>query len=270
VRTQVRLDRALSKLGLASRSDAQRMIRDGLVTVSGRIVTNPARLVQPNPGAVTIAGRATRTPPWRTIAFHKPRGVVTTNRDPEGRRTVFDALGADADGLVAVGRLDMASTGLLVLTTDTALAAWLTDPANAVPRRYVVTARGAVTDDDVRAMERGIDGLHARSVDVRKQSKRESHLIIELTEGKNREIRRLLEAVGHEVTRLLRISFGTLGLGTLQPGEWREITREELVEAFPLSPFARRRADRSPSPAAPAPNQRRGPRRGESPRPRRA
>jgi 23S rRNA pseudouridine2605 synthase len=113
VATQVRLDRALSKLGLASRADAQRMIRDGLVTVSGRIVTNPAQLVQPNPGAITIAGRATRTPQWRTIAFHKPRGLVTTRRDPEGRRTVFDALGTDADGLVPVGRLDMASTASL-------------------------------------------------------------------------------------------------------------------------------------------------------------
>lgn len=184
------------------------------------------------------------------MAFHKPRGVVTTRRDPEGRRTVFDTLGTDAEGLVTVGRLDLASTGLLLLTTDTALAAWLTDPVNAVVRRYIVTARGEVTDEEARMMERGLDGLQAGAVEVRKRSKRETHLIVELTEGRNREIRRLLDAVGHGVTRLLRISFGGIDLGTLQPGEWRDVSRDELAAAFPLSPFAAPPADRSPSRAA--------------------
>jgi 23S rRNA pseudouridine2605 synthase len=125
---------------------------------------------------------------------------ITTRRDPQGRKTVFDALGPDAGSLVAVGRLDLASTGLLLLTTDTQLAAWLTDPRNQVIRRYVVTARGGVSDDAARAMERGLGRLRARAVEVRKRSNRETHLIIELTEGRNREIRRLLQTVGHEVT----------------------------------------------------------------------
>jgi 23S rRNA pseudouridine2605 synthase len=234
----VRLDRALSKLGLASRSDAQRLIRTGLVTVAGRVATNPAQLVVPATAVITIAGQTARSPQWRTIAIHKPRGLVTTRHDPEGRPTVFDALGGDATGLVAVGRLDMASTGLLLLTTDTMLAAWLTDPANAIVRRYVVTARGQVTDEDARAMERGIEGLRASAVQIRKRSRRETHLIVELTEGRNREIRRLLGAVGHEVTRLLRVAFGPIELGTLPPGAWRAISRDELAAAFPLSPFA--------------------------------
>jgi 23S rRNA pseudouridine2605 synthase len=244
---RIRLDRALSKRGLASRADAQRLIRDGRVTLSGVVVTDPARLVIPDKADITIAGTVARTAPWRTLALHKPRGVVTTRRDPEGRRTVFDVLGAEAGSLVAVGRLDMASTGLLLLTTDTGLAAWLTDPRNEVVRRYVVTARGPVTDEDARAMERGIGGRQARSVHVRKRSNRETHLIIELTEGRNREIRRLLQAVGHEVTRILRVAFGGIELGTLQPGAWREVFRKEIAAAFPLTPLSTRRADRSSS-----------------------
>lgn len=226
---RVRLDRALSKRGLASRAEAQRLIQAGRVTVSGLVVRDPAHLVVPETASVRIAGRITRAASWRTVALHKPRGVVTTRRDPDGRKTVFDVLGPDAGPLVAVGRLDMASTGLLLLTTDTRLAAWLTDPRHEIVRRYVVTARGAVTDSEATAMERGIDGLQARSVDVRKRSNRETHLVIELSEGRNREIRRLLQSVGHEVTRLLRVAFGGIELGTLQPGEWREITREEVA-----------------------------------------
>jgi 23S rRNA pseudouridine2605 synthase len=226
---RIRLDRALSKRGLASRAEAQRLIRAGQVAVSGLVVTDPGYLIVAEAASIAVAGKTTPAAAWRTIALHKPRGVVTTRRDPEGRRTVFDVLGPEAGTLVAVGRLDMASTGLLLLTTDTELAGRLTDPRNEVIRRYVVTARGAVTDDEARAMEAGIDGLHARSVEVRKRSKRETHLIIELTEGRNREIRRLLQSSGHEVTRLLRVAFGGIELGTLQAGAWRNVTRQEIA-----------------------------------------
>jgi 23S rRNA pseudouridine2605 synthase len=225
---KVRLDRALSKLGLASRTEARGLIAAGAVTVSGRIVRDAARLVEPQAANIAVDGRTTRPAAWRTIALHKPRGVVTTRRDPEGRKTVFDLLGDEGRGLVAVGRLDMASTGLLLLTTDTQLAAWLTDPANAMVRRYVVTARGSVSDEAVRELERGIGDLHAHAVQVLKRSKRETHLRIDLTEGRNREIRRLLGAVGHDVTRLLRVSFGSIELGTLQPGRFRDVARHEL------------------------------------------
>ena len=229
----VRLDRALSKLGLASRTEARRAIEAGYVRVRGRIVRDPSTLVTPETMTIEIAGERSRAVPWRTIAFHKPRGVITTRRDPEGRRTVFDVLGDQADSLVAVGRLDQASTGLLLLTTDTQLANWLTSPDSAIVRRYVVTARGSVDEISARRMEAGIADLRAHSVMVRKRSKRETHLLIELTEGRHREIRRLLQAEGHEVTRLLRVSFGGIELGTLQPGEWREITRAEIDVAFP-------------------------------------
>jgi 23S rRNA pseudouridine2605 synthase len=228
----VRLDRALSKLGIASRSEARRLIEAGSVTVGGRVVKDPARLVVPERAAIAVNGRQQQAATWRTIALHKPRGVVTTRRDPDGRKTVFDLLGDDTRGLVAVGRLDMASTGLLLLTTDTQLAAWLTDPVNAIVRRYIVTARGAVSDEETTAMLNGIDGLQAQSIDILKRSGRETHLSITLTEGRNREIRRLLEGVGHEVTRLLRVSFGPFELGTLQPGATRELSREEIDAAM--------------------------------------
>jgi 23S rRNA pseudouridine2605 synthase len=225
---RIRLDRALSKLGLASRAEARGLIADGAVTVGGRIVKDASRLVDLKTATIAVEGRTAQVATWRTIALHKPRGVVTTRRDPEGRKTVFDLLGDEGRGLVTVGRLDMASTGLLLMTTDTRLAAWLTDPANAIVRRYIVTARGSVSDEAVARLEKGIGDLKAHSVQVLKRSNRETHLKIELTEGRNREIRRLLDAVGHEVTRLLRVSFGGIELGTLQPGQFRKISRNDI------------------------------------------
>ncbi len=124
------MDRALSKLGLASRSEARQLIEAGAVTLRGKTITDPAHLVAPDAGEIAVAGRTAVAVKWRAIAFHKPRGVVTTRRDPEKRRTVFDLLGDAATGLVAVGRLDMASTGLLLLTTDTQLAAILATPSS--------------------------------------------------------------------------------------------------------------------------------------------
>ena len=222
----VALERALSKLRMASRSEAQRRIRNGDVTVNGRVVRNPLALVRPERDRILVAGAAAVGRPWRTIAMHKPRGTVTTRRDPEGRRTVFDVLGEAGDGLVAVGRLDLASSGLLLLTTDTQLAERLTNPKNAVVRRYAVTVDGFVSDADCAALEEGIGDWRAAAVRVRKRSRRETHLIVELTEGKNREIRRLFAAIGTEVAKLLRVAYGPIELGSLQPGEWRELTRD--------------------------------------------
>jgi 23S rRNA pseudouridine2605 synthase len=239
----VALERALSKLGAASRKEAQHLVRDGRVTVNGVIVRDPLAAVSPERDDIRVRGvRAARTA-WRTIAFHKPRGTVTTRRDPEGRTTVFDVLGDAAEGLVAVGRLDLATTGLLLLTNDTRLAERLSNPSNGVRRSYLVTVRGEVTDESCARMEAGVGDLRAARVTVRKRSHRETHLAVDLTEGKNREIRRLFQAIGHEVTRLRRVSFGPVTLGTLQPGEWRELHRDEVlsIEGSEGSPKRRRR-----------------------------
>lgn len=215
-------------MGIASRSEAQQLIADGRVRVRGRVITDPSHLVAGTASSLTVDDLRPAARPWRTIALNKPRGVITTRRDPEGRRTVFDLLGEAGEGLVPVGRLDMASTGVLLLTTDTGLANQLTDPANRIVRRYVVTVRGSVADDAVARMTQGIGDLRASSVEVRKRSRRETHLIVELVEGKNREIRRMFDALGHEVTRLMRVAFGPIALGALQPGQWREVARDEL------------------------------------------
>ena len=222
------LERALSKLGMASRREARQRIREGDVTVNGRVVGDPLAAVHPERDAIAVAGKTAARPAWRTIALHKPRGTVTTRRDPQGRPTVFDVLGAAADGLIAVGRLDLATTGLLLLTTDTQLAERLTNPDSGLVRRYVVTVRGEISEEDCRRLERGLEGLRAAAVRVRKRSRRETHLVVELTEGKNREIRRLFGAIGAEVTRLLRVAYGPIELGELQPGQWREVTRDEF------------------------------------------
>lgn len=243
------LERALSKLGLASRSKARRLIQSGRVQVNGRAATDPAARVIPEQIAIAIDGRpaAARTGSI-TIALHKPRGYVTTRSDPEGRNTVYDLLGDVPARVVPVGRLDLASTGLLLFTNDTRFANWLTDPANAIPRVYLVTVEGRVDEAAVQQIERGItiagESLAAESAELRKASGRESHLVVTLSEGKNREIRRLLEAVGHPVTRLRRVQFGGVELGKLAPGEWRTIEASALRSAFPRYPFddARRRA----------------------------
>jgi 23S rRNA pseudouridine2605 synthase len=197
--------------------------------VNGRIVRDPAHLVVAERIQVTLDAQRQTRAAWRAILFHKPRGVVTTRRDPQGRRTVFDVLGHAGRGLIAVGRLDAASTGLLLLASDTRLAAWITDPANAIPRVYLVTVRGEVTPDAAR-------DLPAAAAIVRKASKRESHLIVELRRGRNREIRRMFDAIGREVTRLRRVRFGGLELGNIAPGGWRELTRDQLRAAFPHYP----------------------------------
>src|SRR5262249_33932198 len=152
------------KLGMASRVRARQLIAEGRVRVDGRVTRDPALAVVPEADALSIDGVRARRAGWRTIALHKPRGVVTTRRDPEGRRTVLDLVGDAAGSLVAVGRLDRASTGLLLLTTDTQLANALTDPANLVVRRYVVTVRGEWRDESTVHMCAGIGGLRARNV----------------------------------------------------------------------------------------------------------
>ena len=232
----VSLARALSKLGLASRAEARALIAAGRVRVNGRVAIDPDRRVIPEHLAIEIDGeRREPVRERRIIVFHKPRGVITSRRDPEGRPTVFDLLGDAGRGLVAAGRLDRASTGLLILTNDTQFANRLTDPRHRVRRVYVVAVRGRVEPDTARQIERGLDlktagGHHERlaasNVTIRKASARETHLLVELTEGKNREIRRLFDAVGHEVTRVHRIAFGDFQLGNLPAGQWREEPHE--------------------------------------------
>ena len=232
------LDRALSKLGFASRSEARSLITAGRVSINGQTITDPARRVTPERITIAIDGRAPeRATAPLVIALHKPRGYVTTRSDPEGRNTIYDLLTDLPARVVPVGRLDLATSGLLILTNDTQLANWLTDPHSAIPRVYLVTVAGRVDAHIVDQLERGIvvsgERLAAASAALRKASGKESHLTITLTEGKNREVRRLLQAVDHPVRRLRRVQFGGVELGDLPPGRWRTLTAAEVTTAFP-------------------------------------
>lgn len=239
-RGTVPLQRALSKLGVASRSQALEWIAAGEIEVDGRICRDPQRRVCPERAAIRHRGAAVARSPRRVVLLCKPRGTVTSRSDEQGRPTVYSLLPEALHTLHPVGRLDWATSGLLLLTNDTRLSAWLTEPQNRLPRVYVVTVRGEVTDAIVARMREGVadggDWLRAEAVVVRKASRRESHLIVTLIEGKNREIRRLLKVCGHEVTRLKRVAFGGVTLGDMQPGEYRELARDELAQAFPGAP----------------------------------
>jgi 23S rRNA pseudouridine2605 synthase len=235
------LPRLLSRIGVASRAEAVRLIRAGRIRVNGRVVRDAGARVPPTVRVSVDDVEVVRQQPGlvrRVIALNKPRGTVTTRRDPEGRPTVFDILGDAGRGLVSVGRLDRASTGLLLFTTDTALAAALTDPARAIVRRYVVTVRGRVTPEAAARLEAGlavtgergrVDRLRATRVVIRKASGRETHLLVDLDEGRNREIRRLFQAVGHEATRVHRVAFGAIALGSIPPGGWRPVEADALT-----------------------------------------
>jgi 23S rRNA pseudouridine2605 synthase len=231
---KVALSRALSKLGILSRSQAARAVRAGRVRVNGRVALDPTLLVVPERARIALDDVPQSAARWRTLVLNKPRGVLTTRSDPDGRPTVYDVLGEAGRGLIAVGRLDQATSGLMLFTTDTRLGHWITDPASAVSRLYVVTVRGKITEPELVRL-RG----DAHAVVVRKASTRESHLLVELREGRNRAVRRLFESVGHEVTRLKRVKLGGLELGSLGPGDWRELSPADVHAAFPGAPVRR-------------------------------
>jgi 23S rRNA pseudouridine2605 synthase len=230
---QVPLERALSKLGIMSRSQTKRCIEDGRIAVNGRVIKDPVFLLIPETARITIDGKPVTRAAACTIMMYKPRGVVTTRSDEKGRKTVYDLLPAHLQHLHPVGRLDMASTGLLLMTTDTQLSNFLTDPDNEISRVYAVSVVGKITDKEIKRLSGGIQEkgqlLKASKVSLRKASSKESHLIVELTEGKNREIRRMFEAIGSEVTVLKRIAFGKLKLDALVPGQYWEVTKKEIL-----------------------------------------
>ena len=224
----VALDRALSKLGILSRSIAREFIKNGRVKINGKIIQNPEIKIVPENIKVMIDDVTVGKAQNLIIAYHKPKGEVTTTADEKNRPTVFDHLPKEWGKLVSVGRLDMATTGLLLLTTNTRLANYLTDPENKIEREYVALVRGEFTEAEKDICKKGIldqdEILKAKEIEILKSSKRESQIKIILTQGRNREIRRMMEHLQHEILKLKRISFGTIALDNLQPGEWRKVS----------------------------------------------
>jgi 23S rRNA pseudouridine2605 synthase len=232
------VDRLLSKRGIASRGTSQQWIRAGRVRINGRVIRDPATWVLWPKDAVSIDDRPIQDSVKRLILFHKPRGVITTHSDEKGRKTIFDVLPADLGYMHAVGRLDQATSGLLLLTNDSTLSNLLTDPIHKVMRTYLVSVRGEFTEaqaaEAVAGVVEGGERLQCHTVKIQKSSRRESHLEVVLIQGKNREIRRLFQALGHEVTRLRRIQYGPFKLDDLPSGGWREIPSEDAKKALRL------------------------------------
>ena len=230
------VDRLLSKLGIASRGTSQEWVRAGRVRINGRVVRDPATWVLWPKDSVSIDDRPIQDSAKRFVLFHKPKGVVTTHSDEKGRKTIFDVLPSDLGYLHAVGRLDQATSGLLLLTNDSALSSYLTDPGHKVMRTYLVSVRGEFTEAQARESVVGViddnERLQCHSVKIQKSSGRESHLEVVLTQGKNREVRRLFKTLGHEVTRLRRIQYGPFKLEDLPSGAWREIPIEDVRKAL--------------------------------------
>jgi 23S rRNA pseudouridine2605 synthase len=225
-----RLQKRIAAAGVASRRAAEELIRQGRVRVNGAVVTAVGLRVRPA-DRVEVDGQILgRLPRRRYFVLHKPRGVVTTTGDPHARRTVLDLLPA-SERLFPVGRLDAASEGLVLLTNDGTLAHRLLHPGFQVPRVYRVSVEGRVEAEALRRLVRGIelDGARTAPCEVRLVRRDEQHSVLEirLVEGRRRQLRRMLEAVGHPVRRLVRVQFGPLRLRGLRLGEWRELLPEE-------------------------------------------
>ena len=233
------VDRLLSKLGIASRGTSQEWICAGRVRINGRVVRDPATWVLWPKDTISVDDQPIQDSVKRFFLFHKPKGVITTHSDENGRKTIFDLLPSDLGYLHAVGRLDQATSGLLLLTNDSALSSFLTDPTHKVMRTYLVSVRGEFTVTQATEATAGVlDGgerLQCHSVKIQKNSGRESHLEVVLIQGKNREIRRLFKSLGHEVTRLRRIQYGPFKLEDLSPGAWHEMPIEDVRKALRLS-----------------------------------
>jgi 23S rRNA pseudouridine2605 synthase len=230
----MRIAKAIARAGLCSRRDAERWILAGRVTVNGEVLQSPARDVGPN-DVVIVDGRPLPiAEPVRLWRYYKPKGLVTTHRDPEGRPTVFDHLPKDMPRVISVGRLDFNSEGLLLLTTDGALARHLELPATGWLRRYRVRAHGKVTQADLDKLKEGIelDGVRYGPIEATLDREQGSNvwLTIGLREGKNREVRKVLGSLDLQVSRLIRISFGPFQLLELEPGAVEPVKRRVLAD----------------------------------------
>ncbi len=229
----MRLQKFLSRAGVASRRQAEALMAQGRVKVNDERVVSPGRRVDPYTDRVEVDGRRVGLQPIRWIALHKPRGVVTTRTDPRGRPTVYSLLPGEVGSLRYVGRLDRNTEGLLIFTNDGDTAHRLLHPSSEVEREDRSWVRGVPSDRTVRRLAEGVeldDGpARAESVKVLRASEEKGAILsLVLREGRKREVRRLLRAVGHPVRRLRRVRFGPLRLGDLDPGQWRELSAEEV------------------------------------------
>lgn len=233
-----RIAKVLSRAGIASRREAERMIEAGRVTVNGKAIDSPALNINPA-DKITVDGKPVGTPePERLWLYHKPAGLVTSERDEKDRPTVFASLPDDLPRVMSVGRLDLNSEGLLLLTNDGSVKRRLELPSTGWLRRYRVRIKGTASEAKLDQLRQGItvEGIKYQPMVVTfdRQQGANAWLTISLREGKNREIRRAMQAIGATVNRLIRISYGPFQLGDLKPGEVEEVKRRVVRDQLGL------------------------------------
>lgn len=229
------LDRVISKAGLGSRTEARSWIGAGRVTVNGKKVQSPDAWVDPERDRVMVDGRPLSARGAREkvyLLLYKPKGYLTTYKDPEGRPTVYDLIADRKQWMFPVGRLDQDTTGLLIMTNDTEFGDYITSPASKVPKTYLVKASTLLTDDQLDQLRRGIelsDGPTCPAIVERvRDSARYTFFEITITEGRNRQVRRIVEALGSKVLKLVRTRIGPIEIGSLEIGKFRALTPKEV------------------------------------------
>jgi len=223
------LERVLSKAGVGSRSEARSWIAAGRVTVNDRLIRDPDHWVDLERDRIAFDGKPLGSATRIYLLLHKPAGYLTTYRDPEGRPTVYDLLPGRDQYVFPVGRLDLDTSGLLIMTNDAQFAERMTNPEYHIPKTYLVKASMPLSDEQLDQLRRGIelrDGP-TRPAEVTRVNPRTFEITI--TEGRNRQVRRMVEALGAKVEKLTRIAIGALQIGEMESGSVRELTADEVV-----------------------------------------
>jgi len=235
------LERVISKAGLGSRRQARSWIHAGRVTVNGEHTENPDRWIDPAIEEVRFDGKPLPVEPKRYILLHKPAGYLTTSSDPEKRPTVYDLLGDIGTFVSYVGRLDLDTSGLLILTNDHQLAERVTNPAYHVPKTYLAETSPRLSGEQLDRLRAGIeltDGpTRPATVERPSDAPDDVRVTITITEGRNRQVRRMIEVLGASVVSLVRTSIGSIAAGDLASGTWRELTPEEVAGLLRSEPY---------------------------------
>jgi 23S rRNA pseudouridine2605 synthase len=243
------LDRVLSRFGLASRTDARQAIQAGRLKVNGKVVRDADLWVRPDQVTLHLDGQRLKPARKTYLVFYKPKGVITSHGDPGERKTIYEYLKDFGKWVSPVGRLDKDTSGLLLLTNDTEFADHVTNPLSKVLKTYLVKTSGLLGEETIAKLNVGVEmkrGDIASPISVRRLEDRGKYTWLEvvLAEGKNREVRRMIEAVGFKVLKLVRTGLGPLTLAGLEVGKWRELTPSEIAALRGASPRADRQVGR--------------------------